>query len=194
MMGKVQGKERRQKLYNFWQVGCFFISHCRSYTLLISYCFHVPGIWKESSLWLFEEPVQDHFYCWALTSQFCSLSTLTILGARFGEADSEMLALCNQIYSVRHNWQSFLCLSHLVGYFLLKSTSEKQVDLAIFVITFTEINDGEGSHQAQSRHWCQGGYMRKCCKALKICSLENLVINGREGMRPTAFVVFLPLE
>lgn len=36
--------------------------------------------------------------------------------------------------------------------------------------------------------------MRKCCKALKICSLENLVINGREGMRPTAFVVFLPLE
>lgn len=74
------------------------------------------GIWKEKNLLLFKELVQDCCYCWDQMPQFRCLSMQIILDVHFGGTDSEMLPLGNQIYSVRHNWESFQCLSHLAGY------------------------------------------------------------------------------
>lgn len=50
-------------------------------------------------------------------AQSSCLSMQIILDAHFGGTDREMQPPCNQIYSVRHNCQSFPGLSHLAGSF-----------------------------------------------------------------------------
>lgn len=86
-------------------------------TLFILYLLQMHRIWKEKNLLLFKQLVQGHFYCWALMARLSCLSMWIILDARFGDTDREMQLPCNQIYSVRHNCQSFPGLSHLAGYF-----------------------------------------------------------------------------
>lgn len=48
--------------------------------------------------------------------------------------------------------------------------------------------------ETQSGDWYQGRYIREWCKALKTCSPEDVAGNGREWLRWTELVAFLPLE